>query len=116
MNEKFNKNAKVEQLTKMFLSREEEKGLIVKDPLDSLRQEAKLGLYSRKQKHSVCFSYRCLYLASCHKIVNNPAFIAIHLLNDSTMLHHLLDQTSSVQLHIRMYVLSHMAEILSTVS
>ena len=33
MNEKFNKNAKVEQLTSMFLSREEEKGLIVKDPL-----------------------------------------------------------------------------------
>ena len=32
MNEKFNKNAKVEQLTKMFLSCEEEKGLIVKDP------------------------------------------------------------------------------------
>ena len=32
MNEKFNKNAKVEQLTKMILSREEEKGLIVKDP------------------------------------------------------------------------------------
>ena len=32
MNEKFNKNAKVEQLTKLFLSREEEKGLIVKDP------------------------------------------------------------------------------------
>ena len=32
MNEKFNKNVKVEQLTKMFLSREEEKGLIVKDP------------------------------------------------------------------------------------
>ena len=32
MNEKFNKNAKVEQLTKIFLSREEEKGLIVKDP------------------------------------------------------------------------------------
>ena len=35
MNEKFNKNAKVEQLTKIFLSREEEKGLIVKDPLKS---------------------------------------------------------------------------------
>ena len=32
MNEKFNKNAKVEQLTKLFWSREEEKGLIVKDP------------------------------------------------------------------------------------
>ena len=33
MNEKFNKNAKVEQLSKMFLSLGEEKGLIVKDPL-----------------------------------------------------------------------------------
>ena len=32
MNEKFNKNAEVEQLTKMFLSREDEKCLIVKDP------------------------------------------------------------------------------------
>ena len=33
MNEKFNKNAKVEQLTNMFLSRGEEKGIIVKDLL-----------------------------------------------------------------------------------
>ena len=33
MNEKFNKNAKVEQLTKVVLSHGEEKGLIVKDPL-----------------------------------------------------------------------------------
>ena len=32
INEKLNKNAKVEQLTNMFLSCEEEKGLIVKDP------------------------------------------------------------------------------------
>ena len=32
MNEKFNKNAKVEQLTKVGLSHGEEKGLIVKDP------------------------------------------------------------------------------------
>ena len=32
MNEKLNKNAKVELLTKIFLSCEEEKGLIVKDP------------------------------------------------------------------------------------
>ena len=32
MNEKFNKNAKVEQLNKMFLGRGEEKGLIVKGP------------------------------------------------------------------------------------
>ena len=36
MSEKLNKNAKVEQLTKMFLSRGEEKGLIVKDPLEIL--------------------------------------------------------------------------------
>ena len=34
MNEKFNKNTKVEQLTNMFLSRGEEKGLTVKDPLN----------------------------------------------------------------------------------
>ena len=34
MNEKFNKNAKVEQLTKVVLSHGEEKGLIVKDPLE----------------------------------------------------------------------------------
>ena len=33
MNEKFDKNAKVEQLTKMFLGLGEEKGLIVKVPL-----------------------------------------------------------------------------------
>ena len=32
MNEKLNKDAKVEQLTKMFLSCGEEKGLNVKDP------------------------------------------------------------------------------------
>ena len=33
MNEKFNKNTKVEQLTKMVLNHGEEKGLTVKDPL-----------------------------------------------------------------------------------
>ena len=32
MNEKFNENAKVEQLNKVVLSHGEEKGLIVKDP------------------------------------------------------------------------------------
>ena len=32
MNEKFDKNAKVQQLTKVVLSHGEEKGLIVKDP------------------------------------------------------------------------------------
>ena len=40
MNDKFNKNAKVEQLTKIFLIREEEKGLIVKDPLCVGRQNS----------------------------------------------------------------------------
>ena len=34
MNKKGNKNARVEQLIKMLLSCEEEKGLIVKDPFD----------------------------------------------------------------------------------
>ena len=38
MNEKFNKNAKVEQLTKVVLSHGEEKGLIVKDPFSSICQ------------------------------------------------------------------------------
>ena len=38
MNEKFNKNAKVEQLTKMFLRRGEEIGLIVKDPFTTCVQ------------------------------------------------------------------------------
>ena len=33
MNEKFNKNAKVEQLTKVVLSNGEEKGVIVTGPL-----------------------------------------------------------------------------------
>ena len=32
MNAQFNENAKVEQLAKMFLNREEEKGFIVKGP------------------------------------------------------------------------------------
>ena len=46
MNEKFNRNAKVEQLTKMFLSSEEEKGLIVKDTL--IVDIAKLGSIQAK--------------------------------------------------------------------
>ena len=39
MNEKFNKNTKVEQLTKVILSHGEEKGLIVKDPYIKLKWE-----------------------------------------------------------------------------
>ena len=35
MDEKFNKNSNVEQLTIMLFSCEEEKGLIVKDPLNN---------------------------------------------------------------------------------
>ena len=45
MNEKFNKNAKVEQLTKVVLSHGEEKGLIVKDPYTKLMQ---INFLSRK--------------------------------------------------------------------
>ena len=36
MNEKFNKNAKVEELTKVDLGHGEEKGLIVKDPFTNV--------------------------------------------------------------------------------
>ena len=43
MDEKFNKNAKGEQLTKLRLSLGEGNGLIVKDPLD----KQTLGLFMR---------------------------------------------------------------------
>ena len=48
MNEKFNKNAKVEQLTKVVLSNGEEKGLIVKDPLlvKNYPQSSTLSFYT----------------------------------------------------------------------
>ena len=39
MNEKFNKNTKVEQLTKVVLSHGEENGLIVKGPLVQYRSK-----------------------------------------------------------------------------
>ena len=42
MNEKFNKNAKVEQLTKVVSSHGEEKGLIVKDPCFNLKNTTNL--------------------------------------------------------------------------
>ena len=45
MNEKFNKNAKVEQLNKMFLSREEENGLIVKDPFTCVQKYVRWSSY-----------------------------------------------------------------------
>ena len=50
MNEKFNKNAKVEQLTEVVLSNGEEKGLIVKDPLDlaSILNDNKFAVDFRK--------------------------------------------------------------------
>ena len=44
MNEKFNTNAKVEQLTKVVLSHGEEKGLIVKDPFFSSLFYEKVGI------------------------------------------------------------------------
>ena len=59
MNEKFNKNAKVEQLTKMFLSRGEEKGLIVKDPL-------KRDLYTKMSPFSIRFNLQYEYGPYAH--------------------------------------------------
>ena len=41
---KFNKNTKVEQLTNMFLSRGEEKGLTVKDPFNLVTLALKFDL------------------------------------------------------------------------
>ena len=38
MNEKFYTNAKVNQLTEMLFSHEEEKGLIVKDPYSKCKK------------------------------------------------------------------------------
>ena len=43
MNEKFNKNAILEQLTKVVLSYGEEKGLIVKDPYFKITRSARQG-------------------------------------------------------------------------
>ena len=52
MNDKFNNNAKVEQLTKMCLNREEEKGLIVEDPfVDSLHHPLWLQLVLALSDH-----------------------------------------------------------------
>ena len=45
MNEKCNKNAKVEQLTNMFLSRGEEKGLIVKEQRRKFPRTANRGRF-----------------------------------------------------------------------
>ena len=48
MKEKFNKDAKVEQLAKVVLSHGEEKGLIVKDP--SFINNHRLTVFSKIQK------------------------------------------------------------------
>ena len=57
MNEQSNKNAKVEQLTKMFLSREEEKALIVKDPLATnlINFEADMKSYKPLETAAIFF-------------------------------------------------------------
>ena len=51
MNEKFNKNAQVEQLTKVVLSHGEEKGLIVKDPLFHMYKCQRKPKFSSKFRH-----------------------------------------------------------------
>ena len=59
-NEKIYKNAKVEQLTKMFLSREEEKGLIVKDPFYFFHKKGlNYSIFCRMYVTAVCLSSMC---------------------------------------------------------
>ena len=59
MNEKFNKNAKVEQLTKVVLSHGEEKDLIVKDPFVD-RSPLKTNLLPVKFSQNMFSGSRCL--------------------------------------------------------
>ena len=52
MDEKFNKYAKVEQLTKMFISCGEEKGLIVKDPYGRIISKTIVAIHQQKKNHA----------------------------------------------------------------
>ena len=61
MNEKFNKNAKVEQLTKVVLSHGEEKDLIVKDPFILRTSDALLHTLSKLYDVPVGFVSPFLY-------------------------------------------------------
>ena len=72
MNEKFNKNATVEQLTNMFLSHEEEKGLIVKDPSLMVGTPSVLGpeLASRATEHSLL--WRMSLYINCDILLISP--------------------------------------------
>ena len=62
MSEKFNKNAKVEQLTKVVFSHGEEKGLVAKDPLlHSFLLLLQLGILSVDIAVSPGFANNLLY-------------------------------------------------------
>ena len=87
MNEKFNKIAKVEQLTKMILSRGEEKGLIVKDPLMLYRRHESTKIHHRTWLHvpsgthwsTSIDSYQVveIQIETCTKM-NTPLLIGLH--------------------------------------
>ena len=62
MNEKFNKNAKVEQLTKLFWSHEEEKGLIVKDPLAGVITDWLYNMHNVNGTQSIKIVYKDCFI------------------------------------------------------
>ena len=72
MNEKFNKYEKVEQLTKMFLSREEEKGLIVKDPFQFWEFINCYFCYFRFEKRKQIALYAILIAGHFFPNLRNP--------------------------------------------
>ena len=73
MNEKFNKNAKVEQLAKVVLSHGEEKGLIVKDPLSFLVSAYSGRLDDSNTRHEWAILYQVirfyLFVYVCNRVV-----------------------------------------------
>ena len=66
MNEKFNKNEKVEHLTKVVLSHGEEKGHIVKDPYLMLTFCSNSYIDVMSVALSISISYKSYYV-SVHK-------------------------------------------------
>ena len=69
MNEKFNKNAKVEQLTNMFLSRREEKALSLKILLQTLSRQGIHELYVKQQLFVSCRQYSAFTCGLYHTCV-----------------------------------------------
>ena len=68
MNEKFNKNTKVEQLTKVVLSHGEEKGLIVKDPLKRGLNVSRAAAMLKIAGQLACFDLNFIRTGINHEI------------------------------------------------